>query len=98
MIDTLGKMMEKIICRRLVDHIGAISNNKYGFQREWSVVDAIPQVKILAEHATKGTSWKNGNKKYGAVITLDMKNAFNSASCAHIMQVVENLHYLGIAL
>lgn len=41
---------------------------------------AILPVKSLAEDVIKGARWKNGSKKYSAIVTLDINNAFNSAS------------------
>uniref|UniRef100_A0A1B0FIW6 Uncharacterized protein n=1 Tax=Glossina morsitans morsitans TaxID=37546 RepID=A0A1B0FIW6_GLOMM len=57
---------------RLVDHIA------FRLSTGRSSLDAILQVKTLAEDAIKGTRWEHGHKKYYA--------AFNSSSSAHIIQ------------
>lgn len=57
-----------------MDHIA------FGLSTGRSSLDAILQVKTLAEDAIKGTGWENGHKKYNA--------AFNSSSWAHIIQVL----------
>lgn len=64
--------------------------NQYGCQGR-SVVDVVFQVETFTEGATKGTRLKNGCKKYCAVITLEIKNAFNSASWVHFKQALQNL-------
>ena len=42
-----------------------------------------------AKKAISGTRWKNGEKEYYAVVTLDMQNAFNSARWDRIMEALD---------
>lgn len=88
MLDTAGKTLERIICNRLeeaVDKGGGLALHQYGFRRAHSAIDAIKIVVDAARFAIEGKRWKRGAKKYCAVVTLDVKNAFNSAkwSCIH---------------
>ncbi|KAH8395959.1 hypothetical protein KR222_011828, partial [Zaprionus bogoriensis] len=94
MIDAMGKILEKIIARRLcsfIDDVGGLSDNQYGFRKNRSTVDAIRRVRDIAQEAIAGERWRGGQKKYCGIITLDIKNAFNSVSWHHIMQALRNL-------
>ncbi|XP_050338322.1 uncharacterized protein LOC126764713 [Bactrocera neohumeralis] len=47
MIDTMGKILERIICTRLENHLegdGGLSDNQYGFRKKRSTLDAIKKV------------------------------------------------------
>lgn len=83
LLDTMGKVLERIIYNRLLplaEQNGALSEYQYGFRRSRSTIDAVNTVKTIAAEAIAGTRWKEGTKQYCAVVTLDIKNAFNSAN------------------
>ena len=65
-----------------------LSDRQFGYRKR-STVDAINSVVETAKKAISGTRWKNGEKKYCAVVTLDMQNAFNSARWDRIMEVLD---------
>lgn len=44
-----------------------------------------------AREAISGKRWKRGSKKYCAIVTLDVKNAFNSARWPQIITALEGL-------
>ena len=67
MIDTAGKLLERIICKRLEALLG-----------EEGLSDAIEMIKAIGKDAISGKSWLEDGKEYCAIITLDIKNAFNS--------------------
>ncbi|XP_049309471.1 uncharacterized protein LOC125777805 [Bactrocera dorsalis] len=74
MIDTMGKILERIICTRLENHLegdGGLSDNQYGFRKRRSTLDAIKKVAGIAEKAIEGDRWMYGNKEYCAVVTFD---------------------------
>lgn len=82
MLDTAGKILEKIIVARLEQYTegpNGLSNYQYGFRKQRSTIDAIEKVTNIAKAALEGTRWRGGDKEYCAVVTLDVKNAFNSA-------------------
>ena len=56
---------------------GGLANTQYGFRKGRSTVDAISRVVATADTALKKT--RSGNR-YCAIVTIDVKNAFNSAS------------------
>lgn len=94
MIDTAGKVLEKIISSRLERYtetpIG-LSDKQFGFRKRKSTTDAVASVCNIAREALAGTRWKNGEKKYCAVVTLDVKNAFNSAEWGRILTAMQAL-------
>nr|AMS38371.1 hypothetical protein [Bactrocera tryoni] len=93
MIDTMAKILERLICTRLERHLEeespGLSENQFGFRRHRSTLDAVGKVTDIAAKAIEGTRWMHGDKKYCAVVTLDVKNAFNSASWPHILRALE---------
>lgn len=93
MLDTIGKMLERIICVRLDQHLEkeppGLAENQYGFRRNRSTIDAIKKLTDVASKAIEGTRWMYGSKQYCAVVTFDVKNAFNSAYWPHIIRALE---------
>ncbi|CAB0042278.1 unnamed protein product, partial [Trichogramma brassicae] len=80
--DTAGKILERIIAGRLETHTegpAGLADSQYGFRKGRSTVDAIQAVLSTARTAISGKRWHRGTKEYCAIITLDVRNAFNSA-------------------
>lgn len=101
MIDTSGKLLESIICRRIevcVESNSGLSENQFGFRKAKSTVDAINVVVETAARAIEGKSWKNGAKEYCVVVTLDVKNAFNTANWEHTVNALARLDIPGYLL
>ncbi|CAB0034714.1 unnamed protein product [Trichogramma brassicae] len=87
MLDTAGKILERIICDRLeatTKSPGGLSDHQYGFRKGRSTINAIENVIATVREAIAGKRWNRGTKKYYAVVTLDVKNAFNSAQWNNI--------------
>lgn len=80
LLNTINKVYESMVRSRLEDEIergGGLSEHQYGFRRGKSTVQAVEQVvKTIAE----------SDQKWGALVTLDIKNAFNTVSWTAIMQ------------
>lgn len=82
LLDSPGKVLERVIYTRLLDHAlanGGLSDMQFGFMKNRSTVDAIKTVVDTAASAIEGTRWNGGTIEYCAVITLDVQNAFNTA-------------------
>lgn len=80
LIDTLGKLLEKVILNRLTrytERVGGLSDSQFGFRKGRSTVDAI---KLVTETAKIAMEPKRRGNRFCAIVTLDVKNAFNSAS------------------
>lgn len=94
LLDTAGKIYERVICDRLeafIENTQGLSDNQFGFRRARSTVEAIKKVVETASAAVEGKRWRRGSKKYCAVVTLDVKNAFNSASWGCILDALHRL-------
>lgn len=94
LLDTPGKILEKIIVGRLQDFTEGplgLSERQFGFRKAKSTTDAIMLVVNTAREAISGKRWKRGAKKYCAIVTLDVKNAFNSARWPQIISALEGL-------
>uniref|UniRef100_A0ABD2WNF7 Reverse transcriptase domain-containing protein n=1 Tax=Trichogramma kaykai TaxID=54128 RepID=A0ABD2WNF7_9HYME len=94
MLDTAGKILERIICGRLeafTEGPGGLSERQYGFRKGRSTIDAIEDVISTAREAIAGKRWYHGTKKYCAVVTLDVRNAFNSARWDNILAALRRL-------
>uniref|UniRef100_A0ABD2W8C3 Reverse transcriptase domain-containing protein n=1 Tax=Trichogramma kaykai TaxID=54128 RepID=A0ABD2W8C3_9HYME len=94
MLDTADKILERIICDRLeafTERPGGLSERQYGFRKGRSTIDAIEDVISTAREAIAGKRWRRGTKKYCAVVTLDVRNAFNSARWDNILAALRRL-------
>ncbi|CAB0036598.1 unnamed protein product, partial [Trichogramma brassicae] len=95
MLDTAGKILERIIRDRLevfTERPGGLSDLQYGFRRERSTINAIESVIATARRAVAGKRWHRGTKQYCAVVTLDVKNAFNSARWNNILSALRRMN------
>lgn len=75
MLDSMGKLLEKVIDTRLkniCEERELLTANQYGFRRNRSTLDVISRV-IYIIRTSLEPRWMVG------VLTLDVKNAFNSA-------------------
>lgn len=91
LIDTFGKLLEGIICKRLqesVDMANGLSEYQFGFRKNKSTMDAL---KLLVEVARGAIHKRKSSNDYCVVVTLDVKNAFNSANWEKIIQALTNL-------
>ncbi|CAB0036374.1 unnamed protein product [Trichogramma brassicae] len=70
---------------------GSLSERQYGFRKGRSTIDAIEDVISTARNAVTGRRWFRGTKKYCAVVTLDVRNAFNSARWDNILAALRRL-------
>ncbi|CAB0031171.1 unnamed protein product [Trichogramma brassicae] len=93
-LDPAGKILERIICDRLeafTKRPGGLSERQYGFRKGRSTIDTIEDVISTAREAIAGKRWYRGTKKYCAVVTLDVRNAFNSARWDNILAALRHL-------
>lgn len=80
LLDVLGKVFEQIILQRLrveVERSGDLHECQFGFRPGRSTEDALARVKAAAVQAKQG-NWRAN--KICVLITLDVRNAFNTAS------------------
>ncbi|CAB0040808.1 unnamed protein product [Trichogramma brassicae] len=94
MLDTAGKILERIICDRLeafTEGPEGLSERQYGFRKGRSTIDAIEDVIFTVREAIAGKRWYRGTKKYCAVVTLEVRNAFNSARWDNILAALRRL-------
>ena len=78
MLDTAGKILEKIIRLRLqsaIQAVGGLSDRQYGFRRGLSTIDAVRTVVNIAEQAQQDNHYSG---KICVAASLDVRNAFNS--------------------
>ena len=75
----MGKLLEEMILQRLQGHMvreNGLSENQFGFWKGRSTVDAIQAVVDIATNARRGTGKRKG---FCALISIDIRNAFNTA-------------------
>ncbi|CAB0044052.1 unnamed protein product [Trichogramma brassicae] len=70
---------------------GGLSERQYGFRKGRSTINAIDDVISTAREAIAGKRWYRGTKKYCAVVTLDVRNTFNSARWDNILAALRRL-------
>lgn len=91
MLNTMGKLLERLITNRLEKEIeskGGISENQYGFRKGRSTIDAVTRILNIAESTNRASY---GKRRYSVMVSLDIKNAFNTAPWTKIVAAVERL-------
>jgi len=85
LLDGCGKLLEKLLVARLREHLennDGLAKNQYGFRRGMSTLDALVRLKAIVAAATTGHP---NHHRYVGMLTLDVRNAFNSAPWDHIL-------------
>ena len=78
LLDIMGKLLEEMILQRLqgdMVHENGLSENQFGFRKGRSTVDAIQAVVDIATKTIRGPGKRKG---FGALISIDIRNAFNT--------------------
>lgn len=90
MLDTAGKVLEKLLRSRLLAAIrdsGDLSLAQYGFRKGGSTVEAI----LKFTEAVKRAENRNPlSRRIVLLVMLDVKNAFNSAKWSDILEALES--------
>lgn len=89
LLNEMGKLYERIINKKLVEDIdkkGGLADNQFGFRKGRSAIDALQRVIDVAKLANTGALQR---RDYCVLITLDVKNAFNSAPWRKIVRAME---------
>nr|BAC57914.1 reverse transcriptase [Anopheles gambiae] len=92
LIDGVAKGLERVILHRLNNHIERVqglSENQYGFRKGRATTDAIEKVLSIA---SASRARNRGANRFCAVVTLDVKNAFNSASWTAIARSLQRIN------
>lgn len=79
LLDGCGKLLERLLLNRLEQHVqkvDALSDFQFGFRRCRSTTDALEEVLKTARAVGRGAVQ---NRHLCVVVTLDVKNAFNTA-------------------
>lgn len=88
MLDTAGKLFEKLLKRRTLGAVaeaGGLSPRQYGFISGRSTIDAVNEVVMAAKTVRTGNHW---SRDLCMAVTLDVKNAFNSVKWRDILQTL----------
>jgi len=88
MLDTVGKLFEKLLARRLTKHIddtGALEEAQYGFRQRKSTVTAIKKLQDIVKET-------NQRGDVVGMLAIDVKNAFNSARWVRIREALSNIN------
>lgn len=81
-LSNMGKTFEYVLKKRIQDKI-KLSDNQYGFTKGKSTIDAMSRVTQLWETA-------KSKKLHCLIVTLDVKNAFNTLRWHSILRVIKN--------
>lgn len=92
LLDEVGKLFERIIASRLVNHLSSVgpdlADEQFGFRAERSTIDALSHLKLLVQES------KNEGDGMLA-IKFDIQNAFNTLPHSSIL---EALRFHGVPL
>lgn len=76
LLDGMGKLFERLVLNRMSPFVSlALSPNQYGFRPGSGTMSAIQAVMDVASDAAKGVTQ---DRQLCVLVTLDIKNAFNS--------------------
>ena len=88
MLDTAGKLLEKLVRPRLqaaIKAAGDLSRRQYGFWMGRSAADALEEVVRAAKSMERGNHY---SRPMCLLATLDVKNAFNSVRWVDALQTL----------
>jgi hypothetical protein len=91
LLNTAAKVLEKVLISRIMHHVysnNLMNNNQYGFTPQTSTVDAVMALKDYVQ-----SSIDDG--QYVAVISLDVKGAFDAAWWPGILASLRQLRCPG---
>lgn len=77
----MGKVLEELYAlgwKGLLTKLVTYLRNNMVSEMDFFVVDAIEEVIGITAEAVEDSRWKGGKKEYYLIVTLDIKNAFNS--------------------
>lgn len=98
MLDTAGKLFEKLLQPRLlkaIEEAGGLSQRQHGFRKGHSTIHAIASVVDTIERAQ---SVNHHSRKLTLLAILDVKNAFNSARWSDMLNALERRFKLPVYL
>lgn len=100
LLDVEGKMLEGLIKKKLEQELeenGKLYEHQYGFRKKRSTINALDRVNELIE---KIRTVSHTNRKQCIMVTIDIKNAFNSARWDYIIKELKkkkiSLHLIKI--
>ena len=89
LLSSMSKVYEHLLKSRLEEELkdkAGLSENQYGFRKKKSTTDAINKV---VEYI------KAGRQKWGVIILIDIKNAFNTATWSKIVDALKRMGVSG---
>lgn len=92
MLDTAGKLLEKLLKTRLLSAIrdaGDLSPNQYGFRAGRSTINAISEV---VEAVRRAEAHNHHSRRLVLLVTLDVRNAFNTAKWSDMMEALASFN------
>lgn len=95
LIDTLGKILEGLIKERLereLEDKEIINEKQFGFRKGRSTISALSAVEQIVKDID---SKAHQHRQLAAMVTLDIKNAFNSAPWSKIVRALEEVKISG---
>ena len=72
-----------------MDLANGLSDTQFGFRKARSTIDALNMVTSIARNTIKA---KPSMNDYCLMVTLDIKNAFNSANWTKTVRALQDLH------
>lgn len=91
LLDTLGKVLEKLIARRLTEYSegpSGLSERQFGFRKGRSTADAI---EVVLNKARAAINAHRRTGRYCVITTIDVRNAFNCASWTAIDEALGSI-------
>lgn len=90
LLDCFGKVLEQLIAGRMNEHLESMQclwQHQYGFRKKRSTINAIT---AITNEIKENRKLASKNRKYYVLVTVDIKNAFNSLRWGVIRKAVED--------
>lgn len=88
MLDNISKLLERLLLARLSMAVAAnraLSDNQYGFRQGRGTIQAIEEVLSMADAVASGPTQ---DRDLLLLVTLDVRNAFNTVPWAAIVEAM----------
>ncbi|KAH1028575.1 hypothetical protein HUJ05_001920 [Dendroctonus ponderosae] len=95
LIDTIAKLYEHLLKIKLEEEVqqrGGLSPNQFGFTKGKSTLDTVRKVIQIANQARRNTLNHWRDEGWCCLVTLDVRNAFNSAPWSAINKSLEQFN------
>lgn len=94
LLNTSSEVLKGILCNRLANYterLTGLSDKHRGFRKSFRTIDAMDTFTGVTREDVSGRKWLRDTKKYCAILTLDIRNAFNLVRWSRVLNTLQNV-------